>query len=281
MLLLFAGSISAQNLIAERDSLPIAKPKALQNRYVVHPPMGEIRMVNRDIMALDAERENFWDRLTGGTLTLLSGLPTSFSGKALWMSENELISSDPTFSWQVPIFMHGEEFRNRQRVRNEDGSRSVDTQVGVWVDWTLKVFGLILEGSDTLGRFTLLPDQLMDPSGYFWLSRLEKENSKVTAIIEKNEAFPVNSDFMVKVEFRGRELTMVSSGRDYRSLILLEDQPVAVFQREPNFIVLNKKNRISPYLLMAKDKMDREDLIRLGLFNTLIAKFLREASPTE
>ncbi|MFC4873546.1 hypothetical protein [Negadavirga shengliensis] len=282
ILLLFTGSISAQIVPGERDSIPITKPKALQSRYVVnHSPIGEIRLVKRGIRSLDAERESFWGRLTGGAVTLISGLPTSYSGKSLWLSENELISSDPAFSWQVPIFIHGEEFRSRERIRNEDGSRSVETQIGVSADWTEGAFGLILEGSDTLGSFILLPDQFMERSGFYWLSRLERENSNLTAFIEKNEPVQVNSDFMVKAVFRGKELTMVSSGRGYRSLILLEDEPVAVFQGEPNFIVLNKKNRISPYMLAVKDKIDRGDLIRLGLLNTLIAKFLREEHLSE
>lgn len=281
LLLLFSDSLVAQSILAERDSLPFAKPKALQSRYIVnYPPLGEIRLVKREIRALEGEKENFWGRLTGGTITLLSGLQTSALSKGIWLSENELVSSDPNFSWQVPIFIQGEEFRNRQRVRNEDGSRSVETQTGVIMDWTYGAFGLILEGSDTLGRFTLLPDQLMDHSGFFWLSRLERDNKNLTALIGKYEPVQVNANFMAKVEFRSREITMVSSGRDYRSLILLEDQPIAVFQSEPHFIILNKKNRISPYLLVAKemDKMEHGDLIRLSLLNTLLAQFLREES---
>ncbi len=70
---------------------------------------------------------------------------------------------------------------------------------------------------------------------------------------------------------------MITSGSHYRSLVVIENKPVAVFQNSPNFIILRKKDRIYPYLLSDTVLNDFEmtDLIRLVMFNCLIANSTR------
>ncbi|WPP52208.1 hypothetical protein [Catalinimonas niigatensis] len=277
-LLLGTVSLSAQNILSDYDSLPISRPKALKSKYKVnHPVIHEISILHGEPRAVTVLPKKFWGNLAEGTFTLLSGFSTSSSEEALWVSGNELRSNDETYNWQVLLFLRGEYMKNRERVQNEDGSSSVETQRGVYIDWSQGAYGLILEQGDTLGGFTLIAKPEADPDNLYWLSRIREESSELRDKLKKYEAGQMNFNFQLIGVLRGQLFSVLTNGSHYKSLLMLEEQPEAIFQNHPDYMILSKKDRIHPYLLLNKtlEEERKMDMIRLAFLNNLMDQSMR------
>ncbi|MDF9795784.1 hypothetical protein OKW21_001047 [Catalinimonas alkaloidigena] len=275
VMLLSAVNISAQHILAEFDSISISKLKSLKPRYQVnHTIVSEISLINRAPEAVSYVPRKFWANLREGTFTLLTGFSTSSTEDALWVSENEIKFADPAYTWQVPLFFHGAYMKNRERVENDDGSSSVETQKGVYVDWSRGAYGLILSQGDSLGGFTLITNLEDDTASMSWLARIGEEQSQVRDKLKKYEAGQMHYNFQLIAVLRGNLYTILSSGSHFASLIMLEAEPIAIFQSNPNYIILNKKDRITPYLLFSKTVKEEErmDLIRLAFLSAILVR---------
>lgn len=270
-----AFSATSQSIFLERDSLPIVKPRPLKNTYKVnHPDLNEISIKTKNPTPVGELPKKFWGNLAGGVLTLMSGINTTSSQETLWVMQNELISTNGANSWQVPLFFSGEYVKNRERVKNDDGTTSVETQKGVYIDWSKGGSALIIEKGDTLGGFDFATNLQEDTMSLYWLERLEADNSDLRAKLKKYQIGQMNYNLQTIGTIRGKFFYMVTSGNYFKSVIIIEGEPRAIFQSDPNFIILDKKDRISPYLLFANptNEEDRTDLIRLALLNALLSR---------
>ncbi len=262
--------LSAQ-IISNYDSVPVGKPKAMKSLYQLdHPQLREIKLVNNNPRSETKMPKKFWSG--EGAFTLLTGLQTSDSEAMIWIMDNALSITSAEYSWQVPLYCPGEYSKNRERVKNEDGSRSVETNETISLDWDMGSSGLIVEQRDTLGAFIVIKNPIEDSLSKVWLSTLLKNGSKLIQRLKRYDGgFPKNS-FLVRGELNGRYFSMVTSGNHYQTVLIVDGIPVAFYQREPDFIILGKKDKLYPYILIAKDERDRDrmDIIRLALLNTLV-----------
>lgn len=270
-----------QRILSEYDSIPISKPRMIKDTYhLSHPILNEITVVKGKPKPAADIPKNFWGNLTEGTFTLLTGVNTTASDSSLWMSNNELTGNDTEYTWKVLLFFPGELRKSRERVKNDDGSSSVETEKWLEVDWSKGAYGLIFEKSDTIGRFTMVTNLQSDSESLNWLSRLENESTALRSKLEKYGLGQMNYDFNISGSFYGKSFTIISSGSIYKSIILVEDIPHAIFQSKPDIIFVGKKNRIEPYLLINKTLSGNMevDLFRLSMLSRLIAKTIVEDS---
>ncbi len=269
----------AQRILSDYDSIPVSKPKLTKDFYQLnHPVLNEITVVNSKPKPAADSPKNFWGNLAGGTFTLLTGVGTDSSDTALWMTNNALKANNTEFTWNILLFFPGELRKTRERVKNDDGSSSVEKVEWLEVDWSNTTHGFILEKSDTIGSFTMTTDVQFEMDGLTWLSRLEKESISRNSNPKKYFQYNLTDDFIISGLFYGKSFIIISSGSNNKSIILVENIPVALFQSIPDFIIMGKKNRIEPYILINKTLLDNKeiDIFRLSMLSRLIAKTINE-----
>lgn len=265
---------TAQNILSEYDSIPVSKPKMKYKIYQFNNPLvQEISIVYGKPKAMAEKPHKFWKNLGGGALTLFTGLSTETSEEKLWVSKNELKTNNSEYAWDIHFFFEGEYSKTRDRIKNDDGSVSVETAEGVYIDRGKPIYGLILEKNDTIGNFTVITDLQSDVVCRNLLSKMENESPVVPAKQSKFIPEQWHDDFKIEGFYKGKPFRIIVNGRVIKSLILFDNKPVAIFKDEPAAILLGKKNRIKKYLLHEKMIGDAEiiDLFRLSILSRLLA----------
>lgn len=272
-LLAISPVVTGQSILINPDSIGVKKPKFLKNMYALSQPIEqEITIKTRSPKAESELPGSFFGKMAGGALTLFTGISTSTSEEAFWVMQNELISTNLGQSWSVPLYFEGEYMKTRERVNNDDGSTSLETQRGVSVDWSKGASGFIVEIGDTLGWFNLNTNPHGDSLDLYWLERLRYDGIIEDNKLEKHRGFESYRDLLVKGQLKNYDFVIISNNSLFRTLIIINGVPVAVFQREPNFVILKKKNKVHPYFLLNKDLLEntKMDLIRLGILSSLL-----------
>lgn len=278
LLLVLCIDLSGQKLIQQTDSIPIVKVKSLRSKYIVgHPGLKEISFVSSTPKAVTELPKKFWGNLAGNAITLLSGFGTGSSEETIWVTEHELVATDPELSWNIPLYFPGTFSKERDRVKNEDGSLSIETRKGIFIDWVHGADGLILEKKDTIGGFSLETNILNDDFSNNWINKISNDGKWVDSKLKKYRQGEMNYHFKMEGKIRDNEFCIINHGNLYRSLILINGSPVAIYQSEPDFIILSKKDKLNPYLLMDinVDETMKTDLHRLAFLSNIIAKAIR------
>lgn len=267
-------SAAAQKILPEYDSIPVTKSKLKNKTYLFNNPLlKEISIVNGKPKAVSENPNKFWKNLAGGTLTMFTGISTGTSGESIWVTENQLKTANSEYECEVHFFFAGEYSKTRERIKNDDGSSSIETEKGIYIDWSKQTYGFITEKHDTIGEFTLLTDLYSDIESNKWLSKMENESTEVRSSASKFLPAQMLIDFKITGFYKGKYFKIIISGKNYKSLILFDSKPVAIFQDEPGYVFLGRKNRIEKYLLHEKMISDTEivDLFRLSLLSRLLA----------
>jgi hypothetical protein len=270
-ILFTSSAVFSQPVLTEVDSLPIVKVGQVRRIYNVDKQSLETITI-KDKKPVDTSLTPK-RHIGGGFLTLLTGIETGSSDVTTWRWPNELQSSDQSRSWQVPIFFTGEFSKSSQRVKDDDGSFSVNIQKGIQITWPSGVVGAIIKGGDTLGVFEIVQFPT-DSISKYWLSRIEIERREVTKILYSYQFGTSHQDFSVRGIFNNKAFMMITGGRQYRSVILVEDKPIAIVQSHPvDFVIIKKKHRIHPYVLLSRNTMvSKDDIVMLGFLNMMLAK---------
>jgi len=256
-----------------KDSIPLDN-RGLKGVYKSEFATLKFRNGKSVKTALPVKRQP-GSNFTEGLLTLTTGIRTSSKQEILLFSQNELIAKEASLTWQIPLFFNGEYVIERDRIENEDGSYSLESSKGYYIDWHRGAIGLIIENTDTIGEFVLVTDLQFDPEGEEWMAKIRNESTWVSEKLKKYDPNPQNYDFVIEGMVNGAQFEIYHSGNHYRSLILVEEKPEAVFQSEPDFIILGKKNKLSPYLLVEKNTgPEIEYFFRLAILSRLISKTL-------
>ena len=275
--LLFTTSTFSQAILPAFDSLPVSKPKLMKQRYELNrPSIKEVSIVLRDPKQAEEIPKKFWENFAKGVLSLSTGIITTTNKESLWMTLNELNTNDLNTTWRIPLYFHGIYRKSHERVKESDGSVSLETEKGLYPDWSQEAYGYILEKTDSLGKFILRTDLRNDTVSQEWLRKIETEAGWVMNKLKKYEHFQMNYNFALSGIFKNRTFYIIHSGTHYRSLVILDDNPVAIFQSDPDFITLNKKDRIFPYTLIKKGLSEPEitDVLRLALLDRLISLYI-------
>ncbi|MFH1049415.1 MAG: hypothetical protein V1779_00630 [bacterium] len=258
----------------EYDSIPINKPRALKSLYQInHPKLNQISLKEKAPKEAFKAPNKFLGNFSGGAVTLLTGITTSSSTESIWMKEDELVANNTEFNWNVQLYFPGMFEKTRERVKNDDGSTSLSTEKGIYVDWRNGADGIIFEKSDTIGRFALKTNFTSEKEIQNWLSRIDSESRVGIAKPYSYGNIPEDYNFAITGILRNQNFSIISSGKTFRSVIFIENKPIAIFQSDPNQIVLGKKNKPAVYLLSNKPAtIDQTDLFRLSMLSRLVSK---------
>ena len=207
--------------------------------------------------------------------TLLTGVSVSTSSDDLtnWILEHEVRCRDKSLSWKVPTYCLGKKEVKRERIDDTVEKTSV-----VSADLSLGANGFIIDQQDTIGAFTLSINP--DSSQAKLLSNLVNDSKWVVdryqRVNKRTGGIYAGRDYVITGIFRGRPFTMATSGSISRSVLLVDDQPQIIFQRDPPFITLGKKNRVLPHLLYRTGLTDKEkvDYLRMAMVSVVMNKMM-------
>ncbi len=272
-----AASAMAQPLLLSYDSFAIEKPRAMALHYrLPQTGMDEVELKVSAPLHLSQPSRRFWSRFTEGVFTLLTGIQTYESEANAWMISHEVNTSDPALAWRVHLYVSGTLETNRSREKNNDGSVSLQTSKVLWVDWQKGAAGVVLQGSDTVGQWAIRPGMPEPPEMAARMAQLKEESAAIRQRMKKLDPHPSQPDYHLSGWVHGEPFDALHSGSHYRTLLLFTQQPAALFQCDPPFIALGKKNKMPPYLLVAREanELQRPDLWRLALLSRLLAQTL-------
>jgi hypothetical protein len=262
------------------DSLAIAKPKTAKTQYeLLNDSLSAIQLKWKNPkrgphtvgqMAGDASR-NMLTSILGGTIATSQDMN--------WELTTELSTNNDNHNWKVVLFCSGELEKESHRVRNDDGSHSLEKQKTAHLFWEKGTSGVIVEKEDTIGRFEV----------YF----LPLEDSSLTgetlAIFEERDLRPVDpwgfnfhgTHYTLKGIFRGEKMQVLFNGETNKGWIYLKGRLVSLFQtdNEPRgsgtTVIIGKKAkskappRLAPYLLYDKNN-SVVDCLRLGMMSRMV-----------
>jgi hypothetical protein len=265
----------AQIIPVRGDSIALTKPKPLKNLYTIETTdLQEFEVTFKKPKPATSPQASITRNLAGGAITLFSGLSTGVTETSMWLLNGELLVSNPPRAWHIPLFFQGTYIKERKRVKNEDGSTSVDVRKGLEIDWNQESYGFIFENQDTVGFFTMITN-IQERPEHKWLRQLSEEGSAITRSL-KGFTSGDGYSFVIKIAFRNQLFTLVTDGSYFRTAILLNDIPVAVFQSNPTYLTLNKQSRLNPYIIFT-DKLENQtktDLLSLAMMNILMREII-------
>lgn len=271
-------TLSAQNILTEYDSIPFAKPKLAKNQYRFNNEPKEIQIQTHSPKPLT----KITLRGRGeGLITLLTGIGLSDYEELSWVLFQKLSANDTSLNWTVHVFCEGEFEKTRERVENDDGSWSVYTQKNINLNWKKNAFGIVIERGDTIGRLRIIREPWEDAELATWRERIYAQRCAASVSRYRYEASRNGYfDFALVGTFRNQKISIISSAELWRSLILIEGKPQGIFQSDNDPLLVTKKPRLSPYLLLDNTIPDHEkkDWIRLSMLTRLMATTLAQST---
>ena len=147
----------AQVDITDLDSFAIVKPKMRGELYQFTdkgPKEIEYRLVDNLLTkdSLTAGLSGFSSTI----LTELTGLGSSSGREGLWKVSGSIACNDTLPDWHVTLYCRGYQQKDRERIRNDDGSVSMHTTTTNVYHWNDKATGVIMESMDTAGSFQII-----------------------------------------------------------------------------------------------------------------------------
>jgi hypothetical protein len=279
VLFFICSELLAQPSTQSFDSLPITKPKKGKTEYeLANPTLNQISLKwkrpkrsphTAGQMAGDASR-NLITSILGGTI--------STSQDMAWQFATELNTNTNNLNWRVELFCSGELEKESHRVRNDDGSHSLEKQKTAHLFWEKGTSGLIIEKEDTVSRFILTIVSIYDSS----------LSEDARPVFEERDSRPVDpwgsnfhgAHYILKGSFRGDEMQVLYNGSTNKGWIYLKGTLVSLFQsdNEPpgagSVVMIGKKYksaspRLAPYLLFDKTTV-LIDCLRLAMMSRLV-----------
>jgi len=280
---IFSGDpVQGQAGVAGIDSVPILKPR-INNSLCIFEDNG-----TKNIQILDIEGElvrykpnNFLRDLGNGALTVVTGIGFSTTTEGNWKISGKIQCNDSLSDWEINMFCEGYIEKNRERVRDDDGSYSVETSETNVFYWEKDASGLIIENQDTIGYFLIITNPAEDSTlqalaGYMLPGKKAEGSEKHKFRVVVSWKPVPGKDYGIIGKFRNKDFLIVRNGKDRKAWISLDNALVCKFQSDLDYPGLSKKFRIMPYLLINTTipGQDRRDLFRLAMFSRFLNYYL-------
>lgn len=212
-----------------------------------------------------------------GILTALTGIGFSTTTDVNWKVSGNIDCSDMLPGWNVNLFCKGNIEKNRERIINEDGSKSVETnEINVFY-WGENASGILIENKDTIGFFSIIMNPCENKLLGLWCPDLFPgyQTGKINKSKIKLDVFwrpSPGADYGIIGKLHDRDFILLRNGISRKTWIIIDNIQRSVFQSDLNFRGISKKYRIQPYILIDPNISDKErsDIFRL----TMVSKIL-------
>ncbi len=280
--ILIGPPIHGQIQKGKLDSIPMFKPRVNRSLYRFEENgVKEIQILDNHTELVRYKPNAFIRDVGNGALTALTGFGFSSTTDGNWKISGTIQCNDTLNDWLINMFCEGYLQKDRERVRDDDGSWSVETSKTNVYYWEKNASGLIMESQDTIGYFLIImnprEDTLMKTWSDFILpERVVNDNVKSKfSVVVSWKPVPGN-DYGVVGKFRNKDFFIIHNGTDHKAWISIDNILRCKFQSDLDYPGLSKKYRIMPYLLINNNisGQDRRDLFRLAILSCFLDNYL-------
>lgn len=274
--------VSGQEVTTDLDSIQVVKPKMRQSIYqFIDFGSKEIQYENKGSELIKDPETSKLNGLGSAAFTSFTGLNSSSKKEGYWIVNGLIHCNDTLPDWQIRMYCDGYVEKERERVRNDDGSWSVEANVQNIFYWDKDPYGVILENADTIGSFQinmrLTEDAMLSrwhpfifPSKSFSQTDGPKKSSWVitSLLMEK--------DFEIRGKFHEKNIVLIQTGFNHRVWIFIDESLAGMFQADNDNPGVTKKHRNSPYMLINKDLpgCERRNIFRLAAMSRYINSYV-------
>ncbi len=280
--ILFASPVCGQIQMEGLDSIPMFKPRTNRSLYRFEENgVKEIQILDNHIELVRYKPNAFIRDIGNGALTALTGFGFGSTTDGNWKISGTIQCNDTLSNWAINMFCEGYLQKNRERVRDNDGSWTVETNETNVYYWEKNASGLIMESQDTIGYFLIVmnprEDTLMKTwSDYFLPEKVADDNAKSKIKVVVSWKPVPGNDYGIVGKFRNKDFFIIRNGTDRKAWISMDNILRCKFQSDLDYPGLSKKYRIMPYLLINNNipGQDRRDLFRLAILSCFLNNYL-------
>jgi hypothetical protein len=280
--IVIVSQINGQSETGGLDSVPISKPKAGKALYkFMEDKVTEIELHKKNDKVMEYESNPALRDLGNRTLTSLTGLGFNSKTDVNWKISGSVQCNGTPDEWTFDLFCKGFLQKERERVTNYDGSRSVETNEIHGFNWEKDSRGVILENNDTIGFFLIVmnprEDSLLKASSdYILPQHFHDADTKLKFSTSFSPS--IDRDYGISGKFRGRDFFIISNGTDHKAWISLDNILRCKFYSGLNFPGISKKFRTMPYLLINNNIADKDrlDLYKLSILSCFLNNYLNQ-----
>jgi len=281
--ILFTSFIYGQSGFINVDSIVITKLKNSISSYQFSGYGNNVIHLGTIVEELVQYKTDPTFRDIGnGLMTALTGIGFSSSTDVNWKISGIIQSDDMSADWIVSLFCEGNIEKERERIKNDDGSWSVETSETNVYYWDENSGGIIIENDDTIGFFAIITNPFENEVLKIWTADIFPQNQvKQNRSKIRLEVFwkpSPGADYGIIGRFRDNDFAMIRNGTDRKVWIYMDNLFTCMFQSDLDYLGIAKKYRIIPYLLIDKNipYEDRSDLYRLSIMSRIISYALSQ-----
>jgi hypothetical protein len=231
----------------------------------------EIRIKGKGTKIVNDKGKSFKRYMGNGLLTLITGIGMGSSDSVNLKVAGTVICDDGLPDWKITLFCVGNEETRRERVKDDDGSISVDTETLYTYYWEKEATGFLTEGDDTVGFFKIVmnprEDSLIKPmADYFFLPVQVEEAKNPDTMTQFMDSSTNLKDYGITGIFRGQSFAIISDGRQNKSWVFYNNKYLFMLHAG-NLMNQVRKGVTDPYLLINEIESgpDRRDLFRVAM----------------
>jgi hypothetical protein len=256
--------LRAQDTVAAFDTMQLMQPNDFRDVYTIRDTLiNSISIQASAATQVNAVHFTFGGDVLKGMMALATGIGIGGIKNVDWYLASIIRTSNPKLDWILDIYCPGYVEKQKSRVRNNDGSYSVETNYENAFLWEKGAIGFIIEAGDTVGWHYVYRDPRINPALAKWLQ---------PAYQGKQEHASINyREFALLGEFAGKESCILFNSSDNRIYLFRGNEPTGILQcLKPSMqIIFNKKKHkvVQPYLLVNQKltAWERMDVLRLAM----------------
>ena len=262
LFILSETEINAQETKGIYDTIHIYG-KGNRKKYTVEASkFGYIQLAgyNPDVVRKLAK---FGGDLVGESLTSLTGIGFGGTRDVEFVYPGQIITAMPYYDWQMNVYCEGSITTERNRVKNSDGTHSVQTTEKRYYYWDRGTKGIILGMADTIGRLEIIrwpkPDPVLDK----WIIDVAQKKRE-----QGDSLFASAWRYVTLCQFRGKETAIWYNYAANEIYILAANELLGVLQigNLPDRIKRKTPVKFTLLALNSLPENDRIDILRLAMF---------------
>ena len=280
--ILFAPPVRGQVQLEGLDSVPMFKTKVNRSIYRFEEyGVKEIQILDNHIELVRYKPNAFIRDIGNGALTAITGFGFGSTTDGNWKISGTIQCNDTLSDWIINMFCEGYLQKDRERVKDDDGSWTVETNETNVYYWEKNASGLIIESQDTIGYFLIIMNPREDTllktwSDYILPEKVVNDNAKSKSKVVVSWKPVPGNDYGIVGKFRNKDFFIIRNGTDRKAWISMDNILRCKFQSDLDYPGLSKKYRIMPYLLININipGQDRRDLFRLAILSCFLNNYL-------
>jgi hypothetical protein len=205
--------------------------------------------------------------LVGEGLTSLTGIGFGGTREVEFVYPGHIITHIPYYEWQMNVYCDGSITTERNRVKNSDGSHSVQTTEQRSIYWERGAKGIIIEKGDTIGRYQIISSPNSEP-------KVDEYISIVTARENENgySIFSPTWKYIIYGDLRGKECAILYNSAEKIIYCLVDNDLIGITLTNDYSTRYKRKHRIEIKLLAQEyaDENQRNDILRMAMFGQFL-----------